>query len=78
MSKPVDPERLAAFIKRTVDAAPPLTDEQRDRIAAALAPRRMADVLPAPDETTARRILATLNRVPEQVVSEPLHVEVKP
>jgi hypothetical protein len=28
----------AAYIKRTVDSAPPLTDEQRERIAALLRP----------------------------------------
>ncbi len=26
-------ERLAEYIKRTVDAAPPLTEDQRDRLA---------------------------------------------
>lgn len=31
-------ERLADYIKRTVDAAPPLTAEQRDRLAALLRP----------------------------------------
>lgn len=31
-------ERLAAYIKRTVDEAPPLTDEQRTRLALLLAP----------------------------------------
>ena len=29
-------ERLAAYIERTVEAAPPLTDEQRTRLAALL------------------------------------------
>jgi hypothetical protein len=29
-------ERLADYIRRTVDAAPPLTTEQRDRLAAIL------------------------------------------
>ena len=31
-------ERLADYIKRTVDAAPPLTAEQRDRLALLLRP----------------------------------------
>lgn len=31
-------ERLADYISRTVDAAPPLTAEQRDRLAALLRP----------------------------------------
>lgn len=31
-------ERLAEHIARTVEAAPPLTDEQRDRLAALLCP----------------------------------------
>lgn len=31
-------EKLAAYIKRTVDAAPPLTDEQRGRLAQLLRP----------------------------------------
>jgi len=31
-------ERLAEYIKRTVDAAPPLTAEQRDRLALLLRP----------------------------------------
>lgn len=30
--------KLADYIKRTVDQAPPLTDEQRERIAALLRP----------------------------------------
>ncbi len=30
--------KLAEYIKRTVDAAPPLTAEQRDRLAALLRP----------------------------------------
>lgn len=29
-------ERLAEYVKRTVDSAPPLTEEQRDKIAALL------------------------------------------
>lgn len=33
-------ERLALHIKRTVDAAPPLTDEQCVRLASLLAPAR--------------------------------------
>lgn len=31
-------EKITAYISRVVDAAPPLTPEQRDRIAALLAP----------------------------------------
>jgi hypothetical protein len=31
-------ERLADYIRRTVDAAPPLSDEQRTRLAALLVP----------------------------------------
>jgi hypothetical protein len=31
-------ERLAEFIARTVDAAPPLTESQRERLAALLRP----------------------------------------
>jgi hypothetical protein len=34
-------ERLADYIARTVDAAPPLTDEQRQRLAALLTPRQV-------------------------------------
>lgn len=31
-------EKLASFIQRTVDAAPPLTDEQRSKLAALFRP----------------------------------------
>lgn len=31
-------ERLEEYVKRTVDTAPPLTDEQRERVAALLRP----------------------------------------
>ncbi len=35
-------ERLAEYIKRTVDAAPPLTEDQRDRLALLLRGRSNA------------------------------------
>jgi hypothetical protein len=38
MSSRTPAARLEDYIKRTVDAAPPLTAEQRDRLAALLPP----------------------------------------
>lgn len=35
-------EKIAAYIERTLAAAPPLTDEQRTRLAELLAPARTA------------------------------------
>jgi hypothetical protein len=74
----VEAVNLEDYIKRTVDAAPPLTPEQRDRIADLLSrpPRTLAD-LPAPDEQTARRLVALLSDVPDSDRgSEPLDVRI--
>lgn len=63
------------YIRRTVDAAPPLTDEQRDRLAAIFGHGTLASTVPAPDETTARQLLAMLHKR-EAKISKPLDVDV--
>lgn len=63
--------KLEAYIQKTVSEAPPLTDSQRDRIAGLLDRRTLADALPAPDDVSARRILALLT--PDG--SEPMRVK---
>lgn len=39
-------DRLAQYIQKTVDAAPPLSDAQRERLAAVLRPVCLTDVRP--------------------------------
>lgn len=70
MSNDTDPspiETLGDYIKRTVDAAPPLTDEQLQRLAAILRPPAGSSPSVAP--TTARRA------EPVSPVSDPIEVE---